>query len=79
MPMTLKETRKQLEALGNDKMRAQNTKSNAGDEMDRIVRSVTFVQVADCLNAYVVKRHPAKETLRQGWMATGDTMAARAG
>jgi len=128
--MTLKETLTQLEALGTDKMRAQNSKNGAGenqfgvrlgdlralakkiktnhelaialwetgiidarllaillmkprtlsaDEMERMVRSVTFVQVADWLNSYVVKRHPDKETLRQGWMAADDPMAARAG
>lgn len=129
-PMTLKETLKQLEALGNDKMRAQNTKNGAGenqfgvrlgdirglakkikkndelarelwetenidarllatllikpkslsaDEMNRMVRSVAFVQVADWLNAYVVKHHPEKEALRQGWMTADDPMSARAG
>ncbi len=128
--MTLEETLAQLEALGTDKMRAQNTKHGAGDnqfgvrrgdvralakkiktnhelgmalwgtgnidarflailliksktlsadDMDRMVRSVTFVEVADWLNSYVVKRHADKETLRQGWMATDDPMAARAG
>jgi 3-methyladenine DNA glycosylase AlkD len=128
--MTLKETLEQLEALGNEKTRAHNTKYGAGDnqfgvqlgdirklakkvkidhelamslwetgnvdaqllatllinpknlsaeEMDRIVRSVTFVHVADWLNAYVVKQHPHKETLRQKWMATKDRWAARAG
>ncbi len=44
-------------------------RSLSADEMDRMVRSVTFVQVADWLNSYVVKRHPDKETLRQEWMA----------
>jgi len=128
--MNLKETLKQLEALGNEKMRAQNTKHGAGDnqfgvrrgetrklakkiktnhelalalwetgnidaqflaillmkpmslsadEMDRTVRSVTFVEVADWLNSYVVKHHPDKETLRLAWMGTDDPMAARAG
>jgi 3-methyladenine DNA glycosylase AlkD len=128
--MTLNETLKQLEALGNEKLRAQNTKNGAGDnqfgvkrgdiralaekirsnhelalslwetgnvdaqllatllikpknlsaqEMDRMVRSVTFGHVADWLNAYVVKQHPDKETLRQEWMAAGDRWAARAG
>jgi 3-methyladenine DNA glycosylase AlkD len=48
-------------------------------ELDRMVRSVTFVQVADRLHAYVVKRHPNKERLRQEWMAADDPMAARAG
>ena len=128
--MTLEETLTQLEALGNEKMRAQNTKHGSGDnqfgvrrgdvrklakkiktnhdlalalwetgnidarflaillikptalsadEMDRMVRSVTFVEVADWLSSYVVKKHPEKESLRQGWMATDDPMAARAG
>jgi 3-methyladenine DNA glycosylase AlkD len=51
----------------------------SADEMDRMVRSVSFVQVADWLNSYVVKCHPDKETLRQGWMTSDDPMAARAG
>jgi 3-methyladenine DNA glycosylase AlkD len=49
----------------------------SADEMDQMVRSVTFV--ADWLNSYVVKQHPDKESLRQGWMAANDPMAARAG
>ena len=130
MTMTLEETLAQLEELGNEKMRAQNTKHGASgnqfgvrrgdirklakkiktnhelalalwgtgnidaqflaillmkpenlsaDEMDRTVRSVTFVEVADWLNSYVVKHHPDKETLRLAWMGTDDPMAARAG
>jgi 3-methyladenine DNA glycosylase AlkD len=54
-------------------------KNLSADEMDRMVRFVTFVQVADWLNSYVVKQHPDKESLRQGWMAANDPMAARAG
>ena len=128
--MTLKETIKELESLGNEKMRAHYTKNGAGDnqfgvrlgdlrvlakkiksnhklaldlwktgiidaqllatlviqpkslsadEMDRLVRSVTFPQVADWLISYVVKEHPDKESLRQAWMATKHPMAARAG
>lgn len=128
--MNREDTLSQLEALGSDRMRAQNRKRGAGDdqfgvklgdiralakniktnhelglqlwetgnidarllailllrpkaltadEMDRMVRSGTFVQVADWLNSYVVKHHPDQETLRQGWMATDDPMAARAG
>src|SRR5688572_22809139 len=107
--MTLNETLKQLKALGNEKVRAQNAKSGAGDnqygvslgdirtlakkikkdhalalalwdngnvdaqflsalvidpkklsakEMDRMVRSISFVRVADWLNSYVVRQHP---------------------
>ena len=48
-------------------------------EMDRMVRSVAFVRVADWLNAYVVRQHPDKEALRRDWMATDDRWAARAG
>ena len=54
-------------------------KNLSADEMDRMVRSVDFVQVADWLSAYVVKNHPAKESLRQKWMADDDPWAARAG
>ena len=128
--MTLSEALKQLKALGNAKVRAQNAKSGAGDnqfgvslgdirtvakkirtnhelavslwatgnvdaqflatlliqpkklsatEMDRMVRSITFVRVADWLLAYVVRQHPDKETLRRDWMTADDPWAARAG
>jgi 3-methyladenine DNA glycosylase AlkD len=128
--MTLEETLAQLESLGNETVRARNSKNGAGDnqygvqlgdirklaakikinhalgiqlwetgnidarllgillivpknlssaEMDQMVRSATFAQVADWLNAYVVSKHPDKETLRQGWMCADDPWAARAG
>lgn len=128
--MTIKEALAKLEALGNEKVRAHNTKHGAGGnqfgvrlgdirklakeiktdhglalalwktgnidarllavlllepkklsshEMDRLVRSADFAQVADWLNAYVVKQHPHKEALRQAWMAADDPWAARAG
>ena len=128
--MTLKETLKQLKALGNAKVRALNAKGGAGDnqfganlgdirvlakkiktdhplalslwetgnadaqflaallvqpkklsadEMDSMVRSVSFVRVADWLISYVVRQHPDKETLRQKWMVTKDRWTARAG
>ncbi len=48
-------------------------------EMERMVKSVTVVQVAEWLHSYVLKDHPDKESLRQKWMATKDPMAARAG
>jgi 3-methyladenine DNA glycosylase AlkD len=48
-------------------------------EMDRMVRSVSFVRVADWINSYVVRQHPDKEALRQDWMAADDRWAARAG
>jgi 3-methyladenine DNA glycosylase AlkD len=128
--MNLQDALNELEALGNEKRRAHNTKYGAGDnqfgvkmgdirklaktiktnhdlamelwatnivdarflaililkpkllsteEIDRMVRSVTFVQVADWLNSYVIKHHPDKEALRQTWMTDNDPMAARAG
>src|SRR5690606_23833619 len=121
--MTLKEALKELEALGNEKVRARNQKNGAGDnqfgvqlgdirklakkikandelahdlwktenidarllailllnpkklstqELERMVRSANFEQVADWLNAYVVKNHPEKESLRQAWMDDAD-------
>lgn len=48
-------------------------------EMERMVKSVTVVQVAEWLHSYVLKDHPDKESLRQKWMTTKDPMAARAG
>jgi 3-methyladenine DNA glycosylase AlkD len=54
-------------------------KSLSCDEMDQMVRSANFAQLADWLNSYVVKNHPDKEALRQAWMEDGDPWAARAG
>jgi 3-methyladenine DNA glycosylase AlkD len=51
----------------------------SADEVDRMVRSLTFVRVADWLIAYVVRQHPDKEALRREWMAAEDRWAARAG
>ena len=129
-PLTLEETLRQLESLGNAGVRAQNAKRGAGDnqfgvsrgdlrklankiksnhelalslwktgnvdaqflatllikvgllsadEMDRMVRSVTFDWVAEWLHSYVVKEHADKETLRKKWMTSDDRWAARAG
>ncbi len=130
LTMRFKEALAQLEAPGNEKVRARNTKNGAGDdqygvplgdirklaekikadhalgmalwetenldakllaillitpkglsssEVNRMVRSATFPQLADWLNAYVVKNHPDKEALREKWMKAKDPMAARAG
>ena len=54
-------------------------KDLSADEMDRLVRSVTFSHVADWLSSYVVKNHPDKESLRQRWMTDENVWAARAG
>ena len=129
--MTVQEVLKELESLGDEKVRKQNAKAGAGDnqfgvsrgdlrvlakklktdhelakalwetgnidaqfhatllvkpaalsadELERMVRSAAFVQVADWLHSYVVKEHADKEPLRAKWMASADhPMTARAG
>src|SRR5262249_23427412 len=54
-------------------------KDLSAQEVDRLVRSVSFAWVAEWLISYVVKQHHDKETLRQKWMADDDRWAARAG
>lgn len=54
-------------------------KKLSAEEMHRMVRSITFVRVADWFNSYVATKHPDKEALREAWMATDDRWAARAG
>src|SRR5262249_18369442 len=51
----------------------------SADELDRMVRSVTFAWVAEWLHSYVVKEHADKETLREKWMADDNGWAAGAG
>jgi 3-methyladenine DNA glycosylase AlkD len=51
----------------------------SADEMERMVKSVTYAWVADWLHSYVVKEHAEKETLRKKWMTSDDRWAARAG
>ena len=48
-------------------------------EVDELVRSIDFVRVADWFNAYIIRKHPDKEELRQKWMESENHMAARAG
>ena len=48
-------------------------------ELDDMVKSVGFVQVADWFNAYVLKDHAERESLREQWMASDNNWAARAG
>ena len=48
-------------------------------ELDRMVRSADFPQLADWLSSYLVKEHPEKEALRQVWMEDDDPWATRAG
>ena len=54
-------------------------KNLSRSEIDRMVRSANFAQLADWLNNYVVGKHPDKEALRQMWMEDADPWAARAG
>ena len=54
-------------------------KDLTAEEVDRLVRSVSFVHVADWLISYVVKPHADKESLRVQWMADADRWAGRAG
>src|SRR5688572_4689357 len=56
-----------------------NVKLLSADEMERIVKSATWVWVADWLYSYVLKQHADKETLRKKWMTSADRWAARAG
>lgn len=130
MAEAVKDALAQLEALGSEKVRAQNRKIGAGNNqfgvqlgdirrlaakmkadnqlalalwdtanveaqflaallvlpkkldletVDRMVRSVTFVRVADWLSSYVVAKHPHNEALREAWMSSDDRWAARAG
>lgn len=44
-----------------------------------MLRSVEYVQVADWFIAYIIKRHPEKESLRASWMADNNPWVARAG
>jgi len=128
--MTLADALAKLEALGHEKVRAQEGRRDAGDnqfgvklgdirklakqvenshdlafelwetgnldarllavllfepkrlsstELERLVRSGDVAQVADWLNAYVVRKHPDREALRRSWMASSDPWEARAG
>jgi len=51
------------------------------DDLDGLTRSTVGVQAAEWLNAYVVAKHPKKESLREKWMnpKEKDRWAARAG
>ena len=56
-----------------------NVKLLSADEMERMVKSIAWVWVADWLYSYVLKEHADKETLRQKWMTSDDRWTARAG
>lgn len=48
-------------------------------ELDEMVRSIDLPQVADWFSSYVLKEHPGKESLREGWLDADNVWAARAG
>src|SRR5262249_49910991 len=54
-------------------------KDLSAQEVDRLVRSVSFAWVAEWLISYVGKQHPDREPLRQKGMADDDRWPARAG
>ncbi|MEX0685480.1 MAG: DNA alkylation repair protein [Balneolales bacterium] len=56
-----------------------NPKALSAYELDRMVKSIGFVQVADWFNAYVLKNHPRKESLRKKWLEDNNVWAARSG
>lgn len=49
------------------------------DELDAMLRDARTPKVHDWLVAYVVKKHPAVEALRQDWFADDDPVVASAG
>jgi len=56
-----------------------DVKKLTSKQLDRMVRAASVWQLADWLNAYVVKHHANKEALREEWMQVAHPMAARAG
>jgi 3-methyladenine DNA glycosylase AlkD len=129
MQPTVEEVFTELAALGNEKVRARNSKNGASDnqfgvqlgqlrkiadklkanhqlglalwetqnvdaqllaallvqpknlsvkQMEAMVQSIHFSQVADWLINYVVKNHPEKETLRVSWLKNPNNWLARA-
>ena len=54
-------------------------KQLSAGQLDEMVNSIAFVQEADWLNAYVIKDHPHRESLREKWMNSNNPWAARAG
>lgn len=48
-------------------------------DLDAMIGSVTYPNLADWFLTNIVKLHPGKEALRQKWMASSDMMRRRAG
>jgi 3-methyladenine DNA glycosylase AlkD len=53
-------------------------KAVSPDELEEMIRSNDRLWVSDWLNSYVLKQHPAKETLRQKWEREPQPFLARA-
>ena len=53
-------------------------KQLSDEELERMVATATYGWLADWLTSYVVKQHPNKESLRQRWLQSSDSMLARA-
>lgn len=54
-------------------------KKLSAKELDGLVRTTSWSWGADWLCNYVIDQHPAKESLREGWMDDKNVWAARAG
>ncbi len=54
-------------------------KKLSDEDIESMVQSERFVQVADWLYAHVIKLYPDNESLRQAWMHSEEVMSARAG
>jgi len=51
----------------------------SADDLERLVKSISFAWVAEWLHSYVTKEHADKETLRKKWMESENRWTARAG
>ncbi len=56
-----------------------DVKKLTAKDMDRMVKSTSFVRVSDWFNSYVVSKHPEKDALREKWMKSKDRWALRSG
>jgi 3-methyladenine DNA glycosylase AlkD len=54
-------------------------KELSASDLDRLVESIRYSQVADWLSSYIVKAHPGKEAHREKWMDSTDEMTRRMG
>lgn len=54
-------------------------KKLSGEDIERLLKSTKFTQVADWFYSYVIKVYGDKESLRGKWMQSENVMLARAG